>query len=165
MPALALPGGADISKLPKASATKPQVPLTRDYGSLGALPTAENVEPPHILGPGGMLGDAPKVTLRCALAGDEDRPMACDSIDRDTVLVVRADDVFPRGLQVRFLRHGEDRADLDLPALKPGQTANLRLPVAVCAGVVRSKVEIQAIGGNAPSGTPAGSIGEYDLRC
>jgi hypothetical protein len=41
----------------------------------------------------------------------------------------------------------------------------LRLPPAVCAGVVRSKVEIQALGGKAPSGTPAGSVGEYDLRC
>jgi hypothetical protein len=35
----------------------------------------------------------------------------------------------------------------------------------VCRGVVRSRVEIQALGGNAPSGTPAGTIGEYDLRC
>jgi hypothetical protein len=78
---------------------------------------------------------------------------------------VRADEAFPRGVAMRFVRRGDQRAELDLPALKTGQTANLRLPPAVCAGVVRSRVEIQALGAAAPSGTPAGTIGEYDLRC
>jgi hypothetical protein len=80
-------------------------------------------------------------------------------------LVVRADDAYPRGVAVRFVRHGDSRAETDLPAMKTGQTTTLRLPPAVCAGVVRSKVEIQALGANAPRGTPAGTIGEYDLRC
>jgi hypothetical protein len=164
-PALQLPGGADITKLPKAATTTPQVPLARDYGSLPPLPTASTVAPPHVLGPGGLAGPPPRLTLRCALAGDEDRPSDCDTIDRDTVLVVRADDAYPRGLAVRFVRKGDTRAELDLPAMTAGQTAKLRLPPAVCAGVVRSRVEIQALGGNAPSGTPAGSVGEYDLRC
>ena len=166
-PALALPGGTDISKLPKPNATRTaEAPLSRDYGSLPPLPTASTVTPPNLLGPGGAFGTpAPRLTLRCALAGDEDRPSACDSIDKDTVLVVRADEAFPHGVAMRFVRHGNQRAELDLPALKTGQTANLRLPPAVCAGVVRSKVEIQALGAAAPSGTPAGTIGEYDLRC
>lgn len=165
-PGLALPGGGDISKLAKdAPAKTEEVPLSRDYGSLGELPTATNVEPPHVLGPGAAIALAPRLTLRCALAGDEERPLACDTIDRDTVMVMRADDAYPRGVEVRFVRHGDQRAELDLPALKQGQTALLRLPPAVCAGVVRSRVEIQALGANSPSGTPAGSIGEYDLRC
>jgi hypothetical protein len=164
-PALALPGGGDIAKLPKAAAATPEVPLNRDYGALPPLPTASNVPPPHVLGPGSAIAAAPRITLRCALAGDEDRPDACDSIDRDTVLVLRADDAYPRGIEVRFLRHGNQRAELDVPALKQGQTATLRLPPAVCSGVVRSKVEIQALGANSPSGSPAGTIGEYDLRC
>jgi hypothetical protein len=165
-PGLALPTGGDISKLAKnAPAKTEEVPLSRDYGSLGALPVATNVEPPHVLGPGAVFAAAPRLTLRCALLGDEVRPGACDTIDRDTVMVVRADDAYPRGVEVRFVRHGDQRAELDLPALKQGQTAILRLPPAVCAGVVRSTVEIQALGANSPSGTPAGSIGEYDLRC
>lgn len=164
-PELALPSGGDLSRLPKAAANRPEEPLSRDYGALPPLPTASTVAPPHVLGPGGLLGPAPKLTLRCALAGDQDRPSSCDSIDRDTVLVVRADEAFPRGVAMRFLRHGDSRAEVNLPAMASGQTAILRLPPAVCAGVVRSKVEIQAVGGNAPSGTPAGTIGEYDLRC
>ena len=165
-PTLNLPAGTDIAKLPKTNWTPSEdAPLSRDYGSLGALPTATSVEPPHVLGPGGMVGPVPRLTLRCALAGDEDRPAQCDSIDRDTVMVLRADDAYPRGVELRFVRHGDSRAELSLPALKQGQTTNVRLPPAVCAGVVRSKVEIQALGANSPSGTAAGTIGEYDLRC
>ena len=166
-PALRLPPGTDIASLskPKAVPETPKTPLSRDFGGLPPLPTASNVEPPHVLGPGGLLGPVPKLTLRCALAGDEDRPTECDTIDKDTVMVLRADDAYPRGVQVRFMRHGDARAETDLPALRLGQTATLRLPPAVCRGVVRSRVEIQALGGNAPSGTPAGTIGEYDLRC
>ena len=166
IPTLNLPAGTDIAKLPKASAAPAEtVPLSRDYGSLGELPTASSVEPPHVLGPGAAIAPAAHVTMRCAIAGDEDRPSDCDTIDRDTVMVLRADDAYPRGLQVRFLRHGDSRAELALPALKPGQTASLRLPPAVCAGVVRSRVEIQALGANLPNGTMAGRVGEYDLRC
>jgi hypothetical protein len=124
------------------------------------------VAPPNLLGPGGALGVIPpRLTLRCALAGDEDRPTDCDTIDKDTVLVLRADEAFPRGVEMRFARHGDQRAELELPALRVGQTAKLRLPKAVCSGVVRSRVEIQALDAGAPAGTVAGRIGEYDLRC
>lgn len=164
-PGLKLPQGGDISKLPKAAAARPEVPLARDYGSLPPLSSMPAVPPPHLLGPGGIIAPPARLTLRCALAGDEDRPSACDSIDRDTVLVVRADEAYPKGVAMHFLRKGESRAELNLPAMAAGQTATLRLPPAVCTGVVRSTVEIQALGGNAPAGTPAGAVGEYDLRC
>lgn len=166
IPTLSLPRGTDIAKLPKASTAPPDgTSLSRDYGSLGALPTATNVEPPHVLGAGAAFAPAARLTMRCAAPGDEDRPGDCDTIDRDTVMVLRADDAYPRGLEVRFLRHGDSRAELNLPALKQGQTANLRLPPAVCSGVVRSKVEVQALGANSPNGTAAGRVGEFDLRC
>jgi hypothetical protein len=165
MPALELPGGSDISKLPRAVAKAPEAPLSRDYDALPPLPTASTVAPPHVLGPEGAFGPTLRLTLRCALAGDEGRPMDCDSIDKDTVMVLRADEAFPSGLGLRFVRNGDSRAEVTLPAMKLGQTASLRLPTAVCAGVVRSKLEIEALGSNASVGSPAARLGEYDLRC
>lgn len=162
--ALALPGGTDIAKLTKPKPMTNEAPLARDFGALPPLPTT-TVAPPNVLGAGGIGGPAPRLTLRCALAGDEDRPSDCDTIDKDTILVVRADEAFPRGLAMRFVRSGEQRGEIDLRALSAGQTANFRLPPDVCRGVVRSRVEIQALGANAPSGAAAGTIGEYDLRC
>jgi hypothetical protein len=165
-PAWNLPQGTDIAKLSKsARTTAPDAPLSRDYAALPPLPTASSVAPPHVLGPSGALAQAAHVTVRCALIGDEDRPEACDSIDKDTVLVVRADEAYPKGLAMRFMRDGDQRAEVSLPAMASGQTAKLRLPPAVCSRVVRSKIEIQAVGANAPAGTMAGTIGEYDLRC
>jgi hypothetical protein len=141
------------------------VPLSRDYGALPPLPTTSTVAPPRVLGPDSIYGPTLRLTLQCAMVGDEDRPSDCDSMDRDTVIVVRADEAFPGGLDLRFVRNGDSRAESVLPAMKPGQLATVRLPAAVCRGVVRSKIEIQAVGANAPSGAPAGKIGEYDLRC
>jgi len=163
-PALALPGGTDLAKLNKPKPVTNDVPLSRDFGGLPPLPTT-NVAPPNVLGGGGLGGAPVRLTLRCALAGDEDRPTDCDTIDKDTIMVLRADEAFPRGVAMRFMRSGEQRAEVDLPALRAGQTANLRLPPNVCRGVVRSRVEIRALGGNSPSGTMAGMVGEYDLRC
>lgn len=163
-PALALPGGTDLAKLSGPKPATSDVPLSRDFGGLPPLPTT-TVAPPNVLGGGGVGGAPVRLTLRCALAGDEARPTDCDTIDKDTVMVLRADEAFPRGVEMRFMRSGEQRAEVDLPALRVGQTANIRLPANVCRGVVRSRVEVRALGANSPSGTMAGLIGEYDLRC
>lgn len=165
-PGLGIAAGPDISKLPKRNVMPfPAEPLSRDYGALPPLPTVSSVPPPHLLGPGGAIAAQARLNLRCATLGDEDRPSACDILDKETVLVVRADEAFPSGLAMRFVRHGDERAQLDLPPMKSGETRVLRIPARVCAGVVRSKIEIQAIGANAPTGTIAGTVGEYDLRC
>ena len=162
--ALALPGGTDLAKLTKPQPTVSDAPLSRDFGSLPPLPSTA-VAPPNVLGGGGVGGAPLRLTLRCALVGDEDRPMDCDTIDKDTVLVLRADEAFPRGVAMHFVRGGEQRGEVELPALRAGQSTNFRIPPNVCRGVVRSRVEIRALGGNAPSGTGAGFIGDYDLRC
>lgn len=164
-PGLALPKGEDISRLPSAARAAPEVPLSRDYNALPPLPTASTVPPPHVLGPDGGVAPAAHLTLRCAVAGDEDRPEQCDTIDKDTVILLRADEAYPKGLAVRFVRHGESRAEVDLPPMSAGSTSKIRVPAAVCKGAVRSTVEIQALGAGAPAGTLAGSVGEYDLRC
>ena len=165
-PGLALPQGEDISRLPKAAGrAAPEVPLSRDYNAMPPLPTASSVPPPHVLGPDAGIAPAAHLTLRCAMVGDEDRPEQCDTIDKDTVIVVRADEAYPKGVAMRFVRHGESRAEVDLPAMGAGSTRKLRVPAAVCKGAVRSTVEIQALGANAPAGSLAATIGEYDLRC
>jgi hypothetical protein len=164
-PGLDLPQGADIAKLPRHSASNvPQAPLTRDYSSLPPLPTASTVVPPHLLGANDSIAQAAHLSLSCALAGDEGRPDKCATIDKDTILVVRADAAYPKGLAMRFLRHGDSRAQVDLPAMTAGETRKLRLPAAVCSGVVRSTLLIEALPAG-EGGTVAGSVGEYDLRC
>jgi hypothetical protein len=165
MPSLNLPQGTDIAKLPKPlSRVAPDEPLSREYSALPPLPTTSTLAPPHLLGPTGGIADVAHLTLRCAVVGDEDRPDSCGTIDKDTVLVVRADEAYPKGVAVRFVRRGDNRATVELPAMNAGETRIVRLPAAVCTGVVRSTLEIDALA-NASSGAAPGRIGEYDLRC
>lgn len=162
------PAGPEVARSPNVSTGNA---ISRDYASLPPLPSSTNVAPPSVLAPTSAAGEvqrtaaasasalaapAPRLTLRCATAGDRDRPVECDSIEPSTLIVLRADEALPRGVQMRFLRRGTQRAELDLPPLKPGQTTTLRVPDGVCEGVAHSKVEIQAGGG---------SMGQYDLRC
>lgn len=163
---LQLPSGGDLSKLPKAPLPQTtERPLSRDYGSLPPLPSQAAVEPPHLLGPGGLVGPALGLRLRCAVAGDEDRPSDCAEIDKDTIIIIKAEEAFPSGLDLGFSRHGDKRADLHLGPIPVGQLMQVHLPRAVCAGVVRSRVEITAQRTGASSGTAPSTIGEYDLRC
>lgn len=156
--------GAALSSFSTAR-SRPNVPLSRDYGALPPLPTESSVPPPNLLTQGGSAVPAPRLTLRCALPGDEDRPDNCDSVGGKTILVVRADEAFPTGVAMRFVRKGDPRAELDLPAMQVGQTRTVRLPSAVCAGVVSSRLEIQAHGGQSSSGAQGGTLGEYELHC
>ena len=157
-------GGSGLAGLSTVR-SRPNVPLSRDYGALPPLPTESSVPPPSLLTQGGSAVPAPRLTLRCALPGSEDRPSECDSVGANTILVVRADEAFPSGVAMRFVRKGDARAELDLPAMQAGQTRSVRLPPAVCAGVVRSSLEIQARGGGASNGAQGGTVGEYELRC
>jgi hypothetical protein len=164
-PKLGLAEGVDIGRLKKPLPPTSEVPLSRDYGALPPLPIASAVPSPNLLSPGSGGSSSLSLTLRCAVAGDESRPGSCYSIDRETVLSVEADQSFPRGIELHFVRHGDERAQLSLPAMGVGQTQRVRIPAEVCVGVLRSKVQIQALLANSPRGAAPTTIGEYDLRC
>lgn len=154
----------------------PDAPLARDYSSLPPLPAPGAIAAPTIVLPPsdqaggsktGKVGRAASplslaamgvsnMSLRCASPGDPDRADACDIIEPSTLLVIRADAALPAGTELRFVRRGALHGELAVPALLRGQSATLRVPADVCAGVARSRVAIEANGG---------TIGEYELRC
>lgn len=154
-PAPALPG------LPPRQS---QQPLSRDYATYAPLPVKSAAETSAAT-PMRTFAKVPLLSLRCGTPGDEARASACDTLDRDTAIVVRADAAFPRGAEIRFIRSGKSRAEVKLPAMRAGQIATVRLPAGVCSGVVRSRVDIQGVSGAEPQGTPPGSLGQFDLRC
>ena len=161
---------------------EPEVPLSRDYASLPPLPAPTAVAPPPILLPpstgvdatsetaGSKRGKsvatpalasiapsaAPGFSLRCALPTDPERSETCDILEPSTLLVLRADAPATSGTQLRFVRRGALHGEVPVPGLRQGQSVTLRVPADVCAGVVRSRVSIEAGGG---------TIGEYELRC
>lgn len=115
---------------------------------------------------GGSLANAsaalvarPRLTIRCALP--REAFVACARLERETQLVIRADEDLAAGTSVRFLRGGDARAELDLGTVRKGALLREKLPGRVCAGVLRGKVEVQILS----KGRVAETLGSYPLYC
>src|SRR5262249_2975080 len=108
---------------------------------------------------------APKLTFRClsteSVAGDG----PCDLLERGMMVTVRADEDVAAGTSLHFVRRGDDRAEIDLEALRRGQSKQFSLPARVCQGVTGSKVEIQVIRAAGKSTQVVDTHGPYELRC
>jgi hypothetical protein len=102
----------------------------------------------------------PRLSFRCLTAG-EGGEAPCTGLERDSFLVVRADDELKPGSSLRFVRRGDVRSVVPLAPMSRGKSVKVRLPKPVCAGVVRSQVEIQLLGG----GSVVETIGPLELRC
>jgi hypothetical protein len=85
----------------------------------------------------------------------------CYTIERGNLLVVQSDDASDSGVLLKFLRRGEPRGELSLPALRPGQPISVALPAGICAGVAHTRIEIVA----SRAGSSEVPFGPYDLRC
>jgi hypothetical protein len=101
----------------------------------------------------------PRLTVRCALPHESFA--GCTRLERETRLLIRADEDLAAGISLRFLRGGDTRAELDLGSLKKGDSFSQRLPGRVCAGVLRGKVQVQVLS----KSRVAETLGPYALYC
>lgn len=108
---------------------------------------------------------APRMTLICQSTSGLGADGPCDLLDRDTLLTVHADENLPGGTSLRFLRRGDDRGEVELAALRSGQSYRFSLPPKVCAGVARSQVEIQIVRAVKGAAQVVDSRGPFELRC
>jgi hypothetical protein len=169
---------AEISRLEAGASTPVNLPATRVAGlSNELLPPAQpapqySVVPP-LPAPLPRAGTAaaaassvaaapairPRLTIRCALPRESFG--GCSSLVRETQVLIRADEDIAPKTSVRFLRGGDLRAELDLSALKKGETMREKLPTRVCSGVLRGKVQIQVLN----AGKVTDTLGPYGLYC
>ena len=147
---------------PPASMAPPERPP--EYSALPPMPAAKTATAAPSLAGGRPTPPAPSLTIRCLERGDRGEGRQCDFLERDTLLSIRADADLANGATLRLLRKGNARGDIDVAAMKKGQTVRLKLPSALCAGVATSKVEIQVLprGGDASGGR---TVGPFGLRC
>lgn len=108
---------------------------------------------------------APKLTLRCLSTESVAGEGPCDMLERGMVVTVRAGEDIAPGTSLRFLRRGENRAEVDLETLRRGQSQQFSLPERVCQGVTGSRVEIQVVRASGPKNQVVDSRGPYELRC
>jgi hypothetical protein len=140
-------GRAEYSALPPMPAPLPAV-------SVAAL--AASAPPPL---------PAPKLTFRCLSTESVAGEGPCDMLERGMMVTVRADEDIAAGTSLRFLRRGENRAEIDLATLRRGQSQQFSLPARVCQGVTGSRVEIQVVRAAGSKNQVVDSRGPYELRC
>jgi hypothetical protein len=148
-------------------------PLGSDYAALPPLPDkpVEAAVPPPPATVGAAAGAAvaavsspplPRLTFQCTVGHDVSSGEPCDVIERGSMLLVRADEAFSSDLTLQFVRRDDPRGEVRLQPMRSGQTVALAFPTALCAGVVRSRVEFRV---TRPGGASATSFGPYELRC
>lgn len=154
-----------------------QSPVSEEYAALPPLPAAPP-PPPHLLGPGGMAaalgmtgskvsslplaeGPPPKLSFACYSPGDVGDDAPCAEFQRETMVTVSAGENIARGVILRFERNGEQRADVDLPALTRGKSMRVSLPREVCSGFTDGKLDLQLV----RNGELLKTDGPYPLRC
>jgi hypothetical protein len=148
-------------------------PLAREYSSLPPLPTAP-VPPPSVLTPAlsgsaagtsasirVRSGPAPRISFACYSPGDIGGDAPCTAFDRETMLTISAQSDLARGVALRFLRNGEQRAEVDLAQLRRGKSLRIALPRQVCQGVSDGRLDLQVV----EDGAEVKSDGPYALRC
>lgn len=140
-------GRAEYSALPPMPAPLPEM-------SVAALAAAA---PPPL--------PAPKLTFRCLSTESVAGEGPCDLLERGMRVTVRADEDIAAGTSLRFLRRGENRAEVDLETLRRGQSQQFSLPGRVCQGVTGSRVEIQVVRTAGSKDQVVDSRGPYELRC
>lgn len=145
-------------------------PLSSDYATLPTMPTTPP-PPPRVLAPGAVmnaasaaplhLGPVPKLSYQCYSPGDLGDAAPCTEFDRETMLTISAASDVERGVALRFLRNGDQRAEVDLAGLKRGKSLEIALPSAVCQGFGDGRLDLKIV----EQGAEVKSDGPYSLRC
>jgi hypothetical protein len=110
---------------------------------------------------------APRLAIECVNLQDLGGAGDCSLIERETQVVVRAQDAVPALTALRFVRRGETRAEVELAQLSRGKSTQFALPGEVCSGVSSSRVEIQVVrrASSNSAGQVVDSLGPYLLHC
>ena len=103
----------------------------------------------------------PRLTVRCLDPGESGAGSSCSLLDRTTRLLVSADADLAGGASLRFLRRGDQRAEIALAQMHQGEQFRTKLPSELCAGVASTQVQIQVVNSNQVVET----LGPYKLRC
>ncbi|HZB69109.1 MAG TPA: hypothetical protein VE403_01990 [Sphingomicrobium sp.] len=151
-----------------ATVLPPEIGPKPEYAQLPPLPppvplavaAKPSAAPPLIL-------SKPRLTLTCTRPIEMRDDGPCTTFATDTLLTIRADETLPAGTSLRFLRKGDQRAEVALPPMRAGQSRRISLPMELCSRVVRTSIEIHVVrsAGTSSLAQVVDRHGPYPLRC
>ena len=166
LPLISVPSSAGLSGLSQPVRTPQSTQPLAEYSSLPPMPAPK----PQLSAVAAAAAAPPtlppvRLTFRCMSTNNLAGEGACDLLERETLVTVRADENVPNGTSLRFVRRGDNRAEVELAALKLGQKQQFVLPARVCQGVTGSRVEIQVVRAAGKATQVVDTRGPYELRC
>jgi hypothetical protein len=165
-----LPAPRETNVPPETIAEAPVAPLAsaapvqKDFATIIPMtPPAANV-PPAAAAPAPVAPlVAPRLTISCETPGDLAGPASCAEFERETRLLIRADEAVPVGTELQFIRNGRAQGGISLDGLQKGSTLRADLPRSVCSGFGAGRLELRI---TRDGGTQVlHSDGPYTLRC
>ena len=152
---------------PPVLAVRSETEQAAQYSTYTPLPAPKPAASAAVAGaiPAPPSLPAPKLTFRCMATNSIGAEGPCDQLEREMLVTVRADENVPGGTSLRFLRRGDNRAEVALGALRRGQSQRFSLPARVCQGVTGSRVEIQVVRAASSGPQIVDTVGPFELRC
>ena len=127
----------NLSALPRTAAPPPDRPP--EYSTLPPLPTAPAAATKSSLATPGPPPRKPRLTIQCYTPGELGGGGPCISLERDTLLTVRADEDLAGGTRLRFLRRGDDRGEVALAQMRKGQSRRVQAAAAAMCRCVEQQ--------------------------
>jgi hypothetical protein len=129
---------------------------------VAAAPQAPVVAPPVLASK--VTIAPPRLSIECYTPGDIGSGGPCLTLQRDTLLTVRADRDMTAAARLRFTHRGDARGELAIPPMREGQSRRVRMPADVCRGGAPGRIAIEVSAAGASTGA-AETLGPFNLRC
>ena len=150
-----------------APAPKPPLVETDTQFAVSALPPlpAPEKTAAKASGPGSApLTKKPRLSVLCASPGGA--PTRCSNLFMDDAIVIRAEEDLASTLTVRFRRVDSDQQGaVRVAQLRRGNSVTLRVPPAVCNGVVRADFDVLVSGPGSDGRRYSDRHGPFSKRC
>ena len=143
-------------------AALPPLPAPKPAGSVAAGTSA--ITTPASAGPAQPRSLRPKLSVKCAVPGGN--PMSCDYLSLDDLFILEADEDLASPLTLTFRRtKSGDVATVAVRRMEKGDVTNIRVPAAMCKGVVKTTFDVQVSGRGTGAMPYADTLGPFRKAC
>jgi hypothetical protein len=158
-----------VPKTDFAVSSLPAMPTPKNdfaVSTLPPMPTAKKSASTAFNGkaPPAPLTRKPQLSIKCLNPGGS--AARCSFMASDTTVEVSADEDLASPVTLRFRRLESDReGEVRLAQLKRGDSVQMRVPAAICKGVVRAVFDVQVTGAGSGGLRYADVQGPFEKRC
>ena len=153
-PVVAPSSDFEVAALPPLPAPKPARPQAAGSSSISTAASAPSVP----------RGIRPRLSVKCAVPGGN--PLSCDYLSLDDLFILKAEEDLASPLTLTFRRtKSGDVATVGVRRLAKGDVSNIKVPPAMCKGVVKTTFDVQVSGRGTGTMPYVDTLGPFKKAC